>query len=362
MPLFGSKPQQGRLDALLQEISLGAGDDRTVRQLQELAAGMSEEEVKSLADALMANLVKYPDNIAVLTTSVKALAVLPSMPEAKNEFIIALILSLLKAPVNKKDALQRKSLKTEIVKLLLSFVYRDDRYAKLMMPELIAAMDDTHGSISSSVCSALRRLAAERPEYFERHSAALIKHLGSINKSTRAESAKIIGIIAKSHPEYVSKAMPFLQSLASFYPDAHVKRNANEAYQIIWKGTRKEPETPLVNRSTASFGLGFADIVKLKSGSATGIPKAQFTDDEMRDVVELTRREFKSDAEAILNPLGIGHLAVKGKAEKALKGDGRDKQHSPKCPRCGKATWTEGQLCDNCAGAEFDRNVAGGHE
>jgi ribosomal protein S27AE len=356
MPLFGSK-RQGRVDLLLQKVSMGDYDDRTVRQLQELAESMSDEELKILADALMSNLVKYPDNIPVLTASVKALAALPSMPEARNEFIIALILSLLKAPVNKKDALQRKSLKTEIVKLLLSFVYRDDRYARLMMPELIAAMDDMHGSISTSVCSALRRLAAERPEYFEKHSTALIKHLGSINKSTRAESAKIIGIIGRTHPEYVSKAMPFLQSLASFYPDAHVKRNANEAYQIILKGTRKEPESRVVAKGKAQNGLGLADIMKLKAVPSVGSPKAQFTDDEVREIVEMARREFKNDAEAILSSLGIGHLMVKRKGEPSLKSDGAAKQHPPSCPRCGNATWMEGHLCDRCAGAEFDKNI-----
>ncbi len=356
MPLFGSK-RQGRVDLLLQKVSTGDCDDRTVRQLQELAEAMGEEEVKGLADALMSNLVKYPDNIAVLTASVKALAALPPMPEARNEFIIALILSLLKAPVNKKDALQRKSLKTEIVKMLLSFVYRDDRYARLMMPELIAAMDDTHGSISSSVCSALRRLAAERPEYFENHSTALIKHLGSINKSTRAESAKIIGIIGRTHPEYVSKAMPFLQSLASFYPDAHVKRNANEAYQVILKGTRKEPELRAVAKGKEQDGLGLAGIMKLKVGPSMGSPRAQFTDDEIREIVEMTRREFKSDAEAILSSLGIGHLAVKRKGEPSLEPDGAAKQRPPTCPRCGNATWADGQLCDRCAGAEFDKKA-----
>jgi ribosomal protein S27AE len=356
MPLFGSK-RRGRVDLLLQKVSVGDCDDRIIRQLHELSESMSEEEVKSLADALMANLVKYPDNIPVLTASVKALAALPSMPEARNEFLIALILSLLKAPVNKKDALQRKSLKTEIVKLLLSFVYRDDRYARLMMPELIAAMDDTHGSISTSVCSALRRLAAERPEYFEKHSTALIKHLGSINKSTRAESAKIIGIIGRTHPEYVSKAMPFLQSLASFYPDAHVKRNANEAYQVILKGTIKDPEPPVASRGKAKEGLGLADIMKLNAGTSVCSPKAQFTDDEVREIVEMTRREFKSDAEAILSSLGIGHLAVKRGGEPPLKPDAGARQRPPRCPRCGNSTWMDGHLCDRCAGAEFDKKA-----
>ncbi|HTX44164.1 MAG TPA: hypothetical protein VMC61_05495 [Methanocella sp.] len=275
---------------------------------------MSDDDVKSLADTLMTNLVKYPDDIEVLTGSVKALEALPFMPKAKNEFIITLLLSLLKAPVNKKDALQRKTLKSEVVKFLVFFVVEDDSYARLMMTELISALDDTHGSISSSVFHTLQRLATEKPEYFEHHSAALIKQLGSINKVTRAESAKLIGIIARTHPEYVCKAMPFLQSLASFYPDAHVKRNANEAYQIIWRSRKKEIQAPVAARKDDDDGKGFADIVKLNAGTpSSSMSEVQFTDDELKEIIELTRKEFKSDAEAILNSLGVGHLTVKGK-------------------------------------------------
>jgi hypothetical protein len=314
MPLFSSRPRADGIDGILQIINMGECNDHTIRQLQVLIEGMSDDDVRSLADVLMTNLVKYPDDIDVLTGSVKALEALPFMPKAKNEFIITLLLSLLKAPVNKKDALQRKSLKSEIVKFLLFFVVEDDSYARLMMPELISALDDTHSSISSSVFHSLQRLAVEKPEYFERYSTSLVKQLGSINKTTRAESAKLIGIIAKTHPEYVCKAMPFLQSLASFYPDSHVKRNANEAYQIIWRSVKKEIQAPVVVRKVDPDGKGFADIVKLNAATPNaGVAEVQFTDDELREIIELTRKEFKSDAEAILNSLGVGHLAVKGK-------------------------------------------------
>jgi hypothetical protein len=408
MPLFSSRPQPSGVDGLLQIISMGECDDHTIRQLHELVTHMGDDDVKSLADVLMTNLVKYPDDIAVLTGSVKALEIMPFMPKARNEFIITLLLSLLKSPVNKKDALQRKTLKTEIIKFMLFFVSKDDQYAKLMMPELIAALDDAHGSISSSVFHTLQRLAVEKPEYFERYSTSLIKELGSINKMTRAESAKIIGILAKTHPEYVCKAMPFLQSLASFYPDSNVKRNANEAYQIIWKSVKKEPpQAPVVARkAVTSSGKGFADIVKLNSGTPNGNSEAQFTDEELKEIIELTRTEFKSDAEAILDSLGVGHLNVKGKQGRARskptepapaqkmkkpavpsKADKNDPDYSPmprsgianaikrepkelvtslgmaqlpKCPRCGGSTWAAGQLCDTCAGAEFDRKAARG--
>ncbi|HTY91075.1 MAG TPA: hypothetical protein VMC84_07865 [Methanocella sp.] len=390
MPLFGSRPQTNNVEGILQIISIGECDDHTLDQLYSIVEKMSDDDVKSLADALMTNLVKYPDNISVLTGSVKALELLPFLPQAKNEFIITLLLSLLKAPVNKKDALQRKELKIEIVRFLVYFVKADDYYATLMMPELIAAMDDTHAGISTTIFHTLQMLAAQKPEYFEYHSAALIKQLGSINKLTRAQSAKLIGIIARTHPEYVSKALPFLQSLASFYPDAQVKRNANEAYQIIWRSVKKEEEkAPASVRDSENGHKSFVDLVKLQAGPSGS--ETQFTDEELKEIIELTRKEFKSDAEAILDSLGVGHLAVKAKPkakaappapeppkirkpETSLvtarpgmdtRRDAKEptrlqqsRQAGPRCPKCGGITWATGQLCDDCAGAEFDRKAA----
>ncbi len=421
MPLFNSRPRVDGLEGVLQSISIGEWDDSTIKQLQDLVSEMSGDDVKSLADILMTNLVKFPDDVAVLIGSVEALESLPFLPKAKNEFIITLLLSLLKAPGNRKDALERKTLKREIIRFLLFFVSEDDSYAKHMMPELILALDENIGPAASGVFHVLQHLAVERPEYFERYSAALIKQLGSINKSTRAESAKLIGIIAKVHPEYVSSSMPFLQSLASFYPDAQVKRNANEAYQIIQNSVKREPVAPSVNKTT-SEGKGLADIMKLNTGTTNGSPQsAQFTDDELKDIIELTRKEFKSDAEAILNSLGVGHLTVKSKENKArqkyvsqkpaseeivqaipvkvkrsifrekpikeekveadnivtlqsdidtiLKRSGKDTAQKPsqgkdfalKCPKCGGRSWANGQLCDKCAGEEFDRKAVKGH-
>jgi hypothetical protein len=443
MPLFNSRPPPDGLEGILQVIGMGECDENTIKNLAVLVADMSSEDVKSLADILMTNLVKYPDNVAVLKGSVEALETLPFLPKAKNEFIITLLLSLLKAPANHKDAIQRKMLKRTVIEFLLFFVTEDDTYAKLMMPEIISGLDDTYGAISSSVFRVLLRLATEKPEYFENYSSSLIKQLGSINKSTRAQSAKLIGSIAKTHPDYVSKAMPFLQSLASFYPDAHVKRNANEAYQIIAQSIKREPESPIVKR-TAPEGAGLADIMKLNAGTPNNkITVAQFTDDELKDIIELTRKEFKSDAESILNSLGVGHLTVKNKELKARQKAAqppkaaeveappapasrqkaaqppkaaeveappapapvkvkkvavREKPQKPekderefatlqadidkilkrepvemspqkvsgkpftlKCPKCGGESWANGQICDKCAAAEFDRRAVRGH-
>lgn len=364
MPLFGQRPRANTIEGVLHAISAGECDDRTLDRLEGIVATMGEDDVRSLADALMANLVKYPDNAAVLTGSVKALEALPFLPQAKNEFIITLLLSLLKSPVSRKDALQRRALKAEVVRFLVHFVDADDRYATLMMPELIAAMDDTQAGVSAAAFRTLQALAAKKPEYFESHAAALVRLLGSINKATRAQSAKLIGIIARTRPEYVSMAMPFLQSLASFYPDAHVKRNANEAYQIIWRRMkdRNEPASPDAAGQDARK-KGFVDIVRRQAGPQGG--DAQLTDAELKDILELTRNEFRSDAGAILDSLGVGHLArprAKAHAAARPKPAGQESAAAPrpKCPRCGGSTWSAGQICDDCASAEFDRKATRG--
>lgn len=393
MPLFNSKPQRDGLEGILHVISIGECDDYTLKRLESLVAGMSDDDVKSLADTLMTNLVRYPDNVSVLIGSIAALETLPFLPKAKNEFIITLLLSLLNSPASHKDLLQRKMLKEKVIKFLLIFVSKDDGYAKLMMSELITALGDTYGGVSASVFHVLQWLAAERPEYFESYSASLIKQLGSINKSTRAESAKIIGIIARSHPEYVYKAMPFLQSLASFYPDAHVKQNANEAYQIMQRTIKQEPD-PHAARKEAPEGKGLADLMKLNAGMQNSRAPAQFTDAELKEIIDLTRKEFKSDAESILDSLGVGHLSVKGRENRARQDATVQKETAAKtapleavmtkkavpppgkplkmeksnpavleykCPKCGRSMWTKGQLCNDCASAEFDSKVVRGH-
>jgi hypothetical protein len=423
MPLFSSRPPADGLEGILHLINIGESDDSTVRALKPLVEQMSGDDVKSLADILMTNLVKYPDDISVLMGSIKALETLPYLPQAKNEFIITLLLSLLKAPPNHKDATRRKSFKREIIKFLLFFISQDDEYATHMMPELISALDEDYGPPPSGVFQVLQRLASDKPEYFQDYSTALIKQLGSINKSTRAESAKLIGIIARQHPEYVMKAMPFLQSLASFYPDINVKRNANEAYQIIHRSMKDEPSMPVMMRRANVEGKGLADIMKVNAGSPVNKARAtQFTDDELKDIIELTRKEFKSDAESILNSLGVGHLAINvkdGKPKhktapvipggdeappvltpkprkpapqektfsmekedpafnlfpqsgiiKTLKRESKEavpQKSAPSkpvqftCPICGGEAWANGQLCDKCAGAEFDKKATRGH-
>jgi len=422
MPLFSSRPSTDGLEGILHLINIGECDDSTIKDLKALVEQMSGDDVKSLADILMTSLVKYPDNIHVLTGSIKALETLPFLPQAKNEFIITLLLSILKAAPNRRDAIQRKTLKKEIIKFLLFFVSQDEEYALHMIPELISALGEDYGPLSSSIFQVLQKLAADKPVFFQDYSTALIKQLGSINKSTRAETAKLIGIIARTHPEYVARAMPFLQSLASFYPDAHVKRNANEAYQTIHRSMKDEPTTPVMMKRVNTEGKGLADIMKVNAGvPGNKAQAAQFTDDELKEIIELTRKEFKSDAESILNSLGVGHLAVKardGKLKqkaatpkaasfeaqpaaapknykpeyieknstyekeepivnlfpqasviKPIKRDMKDqapqKQSSGKsiqftCPVCGSESWALGQLCDKCAGAEFDKKAARG--
>ena len=410
------------MEGILHIINIGECDDSTIRALKSMVEEMSGDDVKSLADILMTNLVKYADDIHVLTGSIKALEVLPFLPQAKNEFIITLMLSIIKAPPNQRDNMERKALKREIVKFLLFFVSQDDEYALHMMPELIGALDDDNRPLSAGIYQALQRLASEKPEYFQSHSAALIKLLGSINKATRAESAKLIGIIARTHPEYVARAMPFLQSLASFYPDTTVKRNANEAYQIIHRSIKDEPSMQVTMKRANTEGKGLADIMKVNAGvPGNKAQTAQFTDEELKDIIELTRKEFKNDAESILNSLGVGHLAVKGKDgkprqkgaphkeesaevpsaeaprnrkpiyhERAFNWDKEEpgtgplsragiikppkreiKDQAPQkppaakpaqfiCPVCGGESWANGQLCDKCAGAEFDKKAAHG--
>lgn len=370
MPLFKSRaPPQNELDVLLESISKGQYDDEAIKELKRLVDSSSDSEVDRAAESLLSNIVKT-DDPNVLTGTVKALTVMPFLPEGKDEHVIRLMVTLFAVPQNTRITLQHKILQNEILKFLLSMLKADQRYAPLMMTELIASLEYAYIARDAEAYPALEILAARKPEYFRPHTETLVKLLGSINKATRAQSAKLIGIIGAKYPEYVSSAMPVLQSLASFYPDAHVKHNASEAYQVLYHGLRLdvvETVTMKVDDKPKQRSLGFADILKKKaaellskppqdtpgerqraarsaardhlahergiSEQAAGdliskppvqqeadvesdeIPLADMEgfESEIKDILDKTRDDFTNDAEGILNSIGVGHLSIKNR-------------------------------------------------
>lgn len=364
MPFFKPKaPPQNDADTILDSIASGQFDDDTINRLCHLADISEDNEVDRIADALLANIVKTDDR-NVLIGTVKALTVLPFMPEGKDESVIRLMVTLFSVPQNTRMTLQHKMLQSEILKYLLSMLKTNERYAHLMMTELIASLEYAYITNDADAYPVLESLAAKRPEYFRPHTETLIKLLGSINKKTRAQSAKLIGIIGAKYPEYVSGAMPVLQSLASFYPDAHVKHNASEAYQILYHGLKLDVIKPVVVKEDDRHkhrSVGFADILKKKaadllskphepgrsargsSGRGTtgksssrdrpsrdrpdiqdgpGQPEEELNitdmegfETEIKEILDKTREDFTIDAEGILDSIGVGHLSIKSRAK-----------------------------------------------
>jgi hypothetical protein len=370
MPLFKSRaPPQNELDVLLESISKGQYDDEAINELKRLVDTSSDSEVDRVAESLLGNIMKT-DEPNVLIGTVKALTVMPFLPEGRDEHIIRLLVTLFAVPQNTRITLQHKILQNEILKFLLSMLKADQRYAPLMMTELIASLEYAYIAKDAEAYAALEMLAASKPEYFRPHAETLVKLLGSINKATRAQSAKLIGIIGAKYPEYVSSAMPVLQSLASFYPDAHVKHNASEAYQVLYHGLRLDiVETVAMKEDDKpkQRSLGFADILKKKAAELLSKPpqdtpgerqraarsaardrlahergiSTQAADNliskpparqeadaesdeipladmegfesEIKDILDKTRDDFSNDAEGILNSIGVGHLSIKNR-------------------------------------------------
>ncbi len=384
MPLFKPRaPPQNDVDVILESIANGQFDDDTINELQRLADLSDDGEIDRIAETLLSYIMKTEDR-NVLIGTVKALTLMPFLPEGKDEDVIRLMVTLFAVPQNMRITVQHKMLQNEILRFLLSMIKMDERYAKLMMTELIASLEYAYITDVAEAYPALEILARNNPEYFRPHTETLVKLLGSINKTTRAQSAKLIGIIGGKYPEYVSSAMPVLQSLASFYPDAQVKHNASEAYQILYHGLRldvvetvsmKEDDKP------RQRSMGFADILKKKaaellskpshetpverqraarnaarermsrdrtvnhhatgsgsvgSGRMTQPPSRQASDTpsdnvdlsdmegfetEIKDILDRTRDEFTNDAEGILNSIGVGHLSIMNRDKLTITSD-----------------------------------------
>ncbi len=386
MPFFKPRtPPQNDVEVILESIAAGQFDDDTIDELQRLADLSDDAEIDLIAGTLLGYIVTTEDR-NVLIGTVKALTVLPFMPEGKDEDVIRLMVTLFAVPQNMRITLQHKMLQNEILRFLLTMVKADESYAKLMMTELIASMEYAYITDDAEAYPALEMLARNNPEYFRPHTETLVKLLGSINKVTRAQSAKLIGIIGGKYPEYVSSAMPVLQSLASFYPDAQVKHNASEAYQILYHGLRLDVVDTVSMKDDdrpKQRSMGFADILKKKAaellskpphetpgerqraarnaarermarerslnyhandsesiggGHMTQPPSRNAADSasedvnlsdmegfetEIKDILDKTRDEFTSDAEGILNSIGVGHLSIKNRDKLTITDDGK---------------------------------------
>ncbi len=384
MPFFKPRaPPQNDVDIILQSIANGQFDDDTINELQRLADLSDDGEIDRIAETLIGYMMKAVDS-NVLIGTVKALTVLPFLPEGKDEDVIRLMVTLFAVPQNMRITLQHKMLQNEILKFLISMIRTDERYAKLMMSELIASLEYAYIIDDAEAYPALEMLAKNNPEYFRPHTETLVKLLGSINKVTRAQSAKLIGIIGGKYPEYVSSAMPVLQSLASFYPDAQVKHNASEAYQILFHGLRLDVVETVSMKDDdkpRQRSMGFADILKKKaaellskpphetpgerqraarntarermardrsssrndtsggsvgSGHMTQPPTRHVPDStnedvdlsdmegfesEIKDILDRTREEFTNDADGILNSIGVGHMSIKNRDKLTLTND-----------------------------------------
>lgn len=354
MRLPYSKTPRKRTDLLLDRISAGKCSDSDLKEfLSLLDATYDRNEVEHISNVLLGN-IEQSSNALVLAYSIQALLALPPLPREGEEQLIRQIISILKVPVNNKH----KVLHEAIMKFIAVMVNKDIEYARLMIPELIACMDERYGTIGINAYNCLFAVATAKPEYFENKSGALVKLLGSINKNTRAKSAKLIGIIARVHPEYVSRAMPTLEYLSIFHPDPAVKNTASEAYQILSAGMKAREEKAVELTPPHHVQLvsgGFADIMKRKVRESThhisdspdtheipadtasnespdnavddAVASVSFEDDDidyaLKELMDKVKNDFEINAGSILDSMGMGYL------KRNQKKDMGSKEHHP---------------------------------
>lgn len=338
-------PQKKRIDVILDDIREGKCDDLEISEFKSFAYEIYDNSEFDRISRILLNNIESSNNVDVLTYSIKAIPCLLPLTPAMEESIIRQTISILKIPFNSKH----KVLHEAISNLLLVFLSTNVDYARLMMPELLTCMDDRNGPIGTNAFSSLMIVAIKKPEHFEQHSGTLIKLLGSINKSTRAETAKIISIIAKTHPEYVSRSLPMLEYLSIFYPDPHVKKSAAEAYQMLSARLKAEEEKhageSVIQRERAAAekrpsSTGFADILRrnvssgspgnnneadVKYGISPGTAQRQcigpedskidasseMMEAQLKELMEKVKDDFAINADSLLDSMGMSHLTRK---------------------------------------------------
>lgn len=342
------KDPRKRIEAVLGRLDSGKCDDSALKDMEEALRELNDEEESLMVKGFLLANIESSTNINTLTYSIKAVIAIYPMEPAR-ETVVKRMASILKVPVNG----EHKRLHEAISRYFLISIGKNVDVSRMVMPQLISLLNDRFGTIGSDAYETLSLVALKRPGYFRKDASLLIKMLGSINRSTRAESARLICTIANVHPEYFFGAISTLEYLSIFHPDATIKNTASEAYQIISLKVKEAQEKEDKARALTSGngngngnGVsepstgGWAEVMRRKvtNGEAEAVlspepvPETPLVlengqmpvtvtsfvelvtpennvDTDLKELMEKVKADFSNNAGDILNTLGISHLA-----------------------------------------------------
>lgn len=262
MRFYTRKAPRKKADILIDKLASGKCDDLVVSELKVAVDEESDpEELQRITGAVLDIVMNSSNNNAV-AYALKSLMMFLPMGEDIESALDNRALML----VEDKSMASNK----QLIEAISLYVYQrtsdNTDTSRPFIPALLPFLEECSGAAAAISYEVLIYVAAERPEFFEQHTALLTKELGSINNATRVYSARIITQLAKTHPEYMAEAEKTLLHLSTFYPDAEVKSAAAEAYQTIRKNQTQHQQEPDVTPQFRSDSTGgFADIMRRKA-------------------------------------------------------------------------------------------------
>ena len=262
MRFYSRKAPRKKADILIDKLASGKCDDLVVSELKVTIAEVSDqEELQRISWAILDIVINSSNNNAV-AYALKSLMLFLPIGEDIEGALDNRVLIL----VEDKSMASNKQLIEAIALYAYKRTSEDTDRSMPFIPALLLFLEECNGTAAAISYEVLIHVAAERPEFFEPHTALLTRELGSINNATRIYTARIITQLAKIHPEYMVEAEKTLLHLSTFHPDAEVKSAAAEAYQTIRQNQVEHlPESAMPVQSKSDSTGGFAEIMRRKA-------------------------------------------------------------------------------------------------
>ncbi len=252
---------------LIEQIKTGQYDNPAASDLTAAVSELTDPADRELVLTALKDIALKSDNMASVATSIRTLVATEPMEEGLEDALEIRALELIES----RAAFSNRALQEAISEFLYWRIGELADHAEPFVDALIQFLDDQAGTGSTNTAyNTLMIVAANQPEYFKPHAGLLIRMLGSINKATRIQTARLISVLAMSHPEYVADAEKILSHLSSFNPDAELKNSASEALQILSSMLR--PEEPASagdmarSRQEPDTSGGLAEIMRRRMG------------------------------------------------------------------------------------------------
>jgi hypothetical protein len=212
MRFYTRKAPRKKADILIDKLASGKCDDLVVSELKVTIAEIADQEELQRISWAILDIVMTSSNNNAVAYALKSLMLFLPIGEDIECALDNRVLIL----VEEKTTASNKQLIEAIALYAYNRTSEDTDRSMPFIPALILFLEECSGTAAAISYEVLIHVAAERPEFYELHTALLTRELGSINNVTRIYTARIINQLAKTHPEYMAEAEKTLLHLSTF--------------------------------------------------------------------------------------------------------------------------------------------------